>query len=119
MAEDYAEYSKHLCVRGYHIYQAAWTATLGESLTCIREPQNSHDRYAVAVQKNGQTIGHLPRKVSRVCSIFLKRGGMIKCVVSGRRRYSGDLPQGRMEIPCLVIFKATPVLLEKLKKLIK
>ena len=39
------------CVRGYHVYQAIWTAGIGEELLCEREPTNAVDRYAVAVVK--------------------------------------------------------------------
>ena len=42
--------------------------------------------------KNGTVIGHLPQKVSRVCSLFLRKGGTIDCVVTGTRKYSADLP---------------------------
>ena len=58
-------------------------------------------RYAVAVKTDGPVIGHLPRKVSRVCSLFLRRGGHIHCTVTGRK---SDLPQGGLEIPCLLLF---------------
>ncbi len=50
------------CIRGYHIYQTIWQAALGETFDCIRETQNSKDRYAVSVIKDGQVIGHLPKK---------------------------------------------------------
>jgi len=73
-------------------------------LICQRETTNSSDRYAVAVVKSGQVIGHLPRKVSRACSIFIRRGDSMTCVVTGGRRYSSDLPQGGLEIPCKVKF---------------
>ena len=46
-----AEYVK-LCVSGYHIYQDIWEAAVGKTLVCLREPWNSHDRYAVAVEMN-------------------------------------------------------------------
>ena len=36
-------------------------------------------------------FGHLPRKMSKVCSLFLRRGGSIRCKVTGSRRYSSDL----------------------------
>ena len=36
-------------------------------------PENASDRYAVAVKREGTIIGHLSRKVSRVCSLFLRR----------------------------------------------
>ena len=77
------------CVRGYHVYQDVWDAAIGEILTCEREPSNSQDRYAVAVKKEGSSIvGHLPKNVSRVCSLFLRRGGTIECTITGTRRYS-------------------------------
>ena len=47
-------------------------AVVGESLVCERDPENASDRYAVAVKNEGTIIGHLPRKVSRVCSLFLR-----------------------------------------------
>ena len=83
---------------------------------CEREPRNSTDRYAVAVKKDGTIIGHLPRKISRVCSLFL---GVIRCTVSGTRRYSMDLPQGGLKTPCVVKFEANAKELHKLKLLIK
>ena len=75
-------YERVLCIRGYHVYQAIWTAAIGEVLPCVRELTNTEDRYAVAVQRNGITVGHLPKKVSRICSLFL-RGGYIQLVVTG------------------------------------
>ena len=84
------------CIRGYHVNKDIWSAVLGEHLVCEREISNQHDMYAVAVKlpANRKTIGHLPRKISRVCSLFIRRGGSISCIVTGRRQYSSDLPQG-------------------------
>lgn len=107
------------CVRGYHVYQAIWTAVVGEELVCEREPTNSLDRYAVAVLKNEIIIGHLPRKTSKVCSLFLRRGGTVSCTVTGMRRYSSDLPQGGLEIPCHLLFKSKPKEMAKLKRCLK
>ncbi len=44
-------------------------------------------------------------EVSKICSIFLRRGGLIKCKVTGSRQYSADLAQGGMEIPCILMFE--------------
>ena len=101
------------------MYKEIWEAAAGEVLMCEREPHNALDRYAVAVKKTGTIIGHLPRKLSRVCSLFLRRGGTIECTVTGGRRYSVDLPQGGLEVPCSLLFKATPKEVQKLKKLWK
>ena len=62
------------CFRGYHVYKTVWAAMVGEALVCEREPKNSSDRYTVAVKNEGTIIEHSPRKLSRVCSLFLRRG---------------------------------------------
>ena len=41
-----AEFRKKLCMCGYHAYNI-WEAAVGEMLVCVREPRNTHDRYAV------------------------------------------------------------------------
>ena len=62
------------CIRGYQVYKKVWAATVGEALVCEREPKNPSDRYAVVVKNEGTIIEHLPRKLSHVCSLFLRRG---------------------------------------------
>ena len=82
------EFRVQSCVRGYHVYEECWAAFLGEELTCQREIGNVVDRYAVAVKKDtGETVGHVPKKISRICSSFLQHGGLITAVVTGHRRY--------------------------------
>ena len=50
-----------------------WEAAFGETVVCVLVPGNFHDRNAIAIEKDGRIIaGHLPRKVSRVHSLFLK-----------------------------------------------
>ena len=88
---------------------------IGETLSCTREPDNANDRYAVAVLKDGMIIGHLPRMISKVCSLFLRRGRSITCSVTGRKRYSTD---PTLEIPCLLLFKAGVKEIGKLNKLL-
>ena len=52
-------------------------------MECVREPHNVQDRYAAAVKKTGIIIGHLPWRLSRVYSLFLRRGDTISCTVTG------------------------------------
>ena len=87
-----------MCIRGFHVYKNVWDAVIGEELQCEREGQNTNDRYAVAVKRNNVIVGQLPRKFSRLCALFLKRGGLLSCTVTGSRRYSADLQQGGLEI---------------------
>ena len=107
------------CVRGYHVYKDIWAAAVGELLTCSREPTNANDSYAVAVIKDGTTIGHIPWRICKVCSVFLRMGGLISCKVTGLKRFSHDLPQGGLEIPCTYLFSAKQDEIAKLKKWLK
>ena len=75
------------CMRGYHVYNDRWAATVGELLTCSREPTNASVRYAVGVIKEGTTIGHLPRKIFKACSVFLTSDGVISYKMTGSRRF--------------------------------
>ncbi|XP_064388500.1 uncharacterized protein LOC135336575 [Halichondria panicea] len=106
-------------IRGYHVYQAVWHPHIGEELCCATEHANVRDRYAVAVRKSSLTIGHIPRKISTLCSLFLQRGGTITCQVTSLRRYSSDLVQGGLEIPCVLKFEGDIKLVNKVIKLAK
>lgn len=110
------------CVRGYHVYQEVWTPVIGEELVCRREMGNVQDRYAVGIYEqnlNGPEtlVGHLPRKISLLCSLFLRHGGTITCQISNGRRHSSDLPQGGLEVPCQLIFRGEESNLKKIKRL--
>ena len=96
-----------------HAHKDIWDAAIGEVLACERESHNVEDCYAVVVKKIEGIIEHLPQNLSRVCSLFIRRGG-IECTITRARRYSGGL-----EIPCLLLFKASPKEVKKLKKLWK
>ena len=68
---------RECCVRGYYVYVHIWEAGVGEVLDCRHEPENANDRYAMAVVKSDTIVGHLPRKGSRILSLFARRGGVI------------------------------------------
>ena len=104
------EFSAAFCIRGYHIYNwAQWTAEIGSILTS--EPEKSpgalvEHRYAIAIISNNQTVGHVPKFLSKLTFFFLKHGGTLTVKVMGERRYSFDLAQGGMEIPAEFIYKS-------------
>ena len=77
------------CMLGYHVYKDRWAAAIGELLTCSREPTNTSVRYTVTMMKEGMTIGHLPWKIFKVCSIVLRSDGVISCKVTGSRCFFG------------------------------
>ena len=47
------EFEQPCCIQGYHVYQKIWTAVVGEELVCEKEPDNSHNHYAVAIACDG------------------------------------------------------------------
>ena len=48
-------------VRGFHVYQDIWTPIIGKvHLAYRRETTN---RYAIAVHKTEEVVGHVPRKI--------------------------------------------------------
>ena len=104
------EFSVACCIRGYHIYNwAQWTAEVGTILTSKpgkRPGALVEDRYAIAIISNNQTVGHVPKFLSKLTFFFLKHGGTLKVKVTGERRYSFDLAQGGMEIPAEFIYKS-------------
>lgn len=101
------EFTVNGMIRGYHVYQDVWEANVGEILPYTREVGNRRDPHAIAVKKDSIIVGHLPRKISCICSIFIQRGGEIHCTVTDSRRYSRDLMQGGMEIPNIQNCKQT------------
>ena len=96
-------------IRSYHEYKLIWNnPVVGEDLLCEREVGNPHDTHAVAVKKvidgNLTVVGHIPQRLSSICSIFLRRSGTINCTVDGSCQYSSDIPQGGLEIPSVLTF---------------
>ena len=101
-------------IRGYHEYTRIWESPSStDNLFCQREIGNPHDTLAVAVKRNVAgddgtmtTVGHIPRKLSAICSIFIRCGGTINCVVNSTRHYSANLQQGGLEITRVLNFMA-------------
>ena len=63
-------------VRGYHMYKDIWTTIYGEDLQCTREVGNVQDLYAIGIVKERTgTVGHLPKKISTSCNLFIRNGG--------------------------------------------
>jgi len=51
----------------------------------------------VAVMDSTNVVGHVPRKISQICFIFLLHSRSITCRVT---QYSQDLEQGGLDVPC-------------------
>jgi len=109
-------FSVKAMVYGYHM----GCCCDGKILPCTREVGNPHDPSSVAVNRGTVVVGHVPRMLSTVCSIFICREGTISCRVNGSWRYSSDLPQGGLEVPCILTFSTPDACVsEKTKKLVE
>ena len=95
MESEVDSFTVESVIRGYHVYEEVWSSVIGEVLVCRRDTRNRHDPFAVATCKGTTVVGHVPRRISAICYVFLgKPGASITCTVAGSRRYSRDLPQG-------------------------
>ena len=73
-------------VQGYHVYGDSWTPNVGDLLYCEQESGNLNDVYAVAIKNGVSVIGHVPRKLSAACSLFLHLGGTMNCEITDNYR---------------------------------
>ena len=76
-------------------------------LKCEHVIGNSHDTYIALkrlINGNNVVVEQVPRKVSPICSIFVRRGGTIQGTVNGSRQNSAELPQGGMVILRILTF---------------
>ena len=56
------KFTLNSAVRGYHVYEVVWKATIGEKLQADQELGNEVNKFAVKVVKNNEIVGHLPRE---------------------------------------------------------
>ena len=95
------------------------TSHIGAVLISEREPDNREDPFPVATKTSDTIVGHVPRTVSCIFDTFLCHGGSIICTIIGNRRYSLDLPNGGVELPCIYAFTSEDkprCLLQKARK---
>ena len=51
-------------------------------------------------------VGYVPRTISTPCNLFIRKGCVITCIISGHRQYSLDLELGDLDVPCKLQFQA-------------
>ena len=105
-------------IRGHHIYKEVWEPMHGQILQCARERSYRFDPFAVSVVNSEEIVGHVPQKISAACALFLQHHESIRCKVTGDRRYSSDLPQGGLEVPCDLNFEGEKEYIQKIEKLL-
>ena len=94
----------------YKFLTEVWSPVLGENLTCLPEPENSHDKYVIKVLKNETVVGHVSREISRYCCYALNSGGKMKATVCGRRENKWG---NGLEVPYSYLLKGPDILFWK------
>ena len=89
------EFSAACCIRGYHIYNwTQWTPEIGSILTSELEKRPGalvEDKYAIAIISNNQTVGHVPKFLSKLTFFFLKHGATLTVKVTGEEIYQKEV----------------------------
>ena len=103
-------------ITGHRVYKHVRTPFHGEKFSCESQPDNFHDKYAVKVVKNKETVGHVPRAISPYITYILANCGKVTVEVIGSRQ---NRRGNRLEIPVLYKIKGPYVATEKGHLLIK
>ena len=71
------EFRIQCSIRGFHIYKwKRWNPEVGSILTTIPEIRPGalvEDRYAIAIQHDKETIGHVPKILSKYTFFFFEK----------------------------------------------
>ena len=87
------EYDQKTHIKGYHAYMTKWTPKNGEILKARPEPENEYDKYAVAVERCGDVVGHLSKgrsaRFAKTVSYFLRASNENCCrvEVTGKSKF--------------------------------
>ena len=65
-------------IRGHHVYKDTWMPYIEEKLMLDCEDTNQFNRCAVAVMKNREIMGHMPRTITKLSWFFLKKRDTIE-----------------------------------------
>ena len=108
-------YQTTIASRGWHYYgKNVWKSPkVGEVLSAEKEVSKealSHDPYSVAWKKKSKvklvpdTVGHLPREISRATWFFIGLGGKVIGKVFESKYRPSPIPKGGLEILLKVSF---------------
>ena len=102
-------------VRGYHYYRKYWSPKEHKILNCYHEPRNPLDFFTIKTCSQGsqQSVGHLPREISRLTIFILDRGADVEAKLTSNHYCSSPIIQGGLEILCKVSIKMPATMLHR------
>ena len=113
---DVTSFTTTSYIRGYHAYKEQWNPFTGEVLPLEREPENAEDRFAVAIKKNGDVVGHIPINLAPTIPAFLRRSSNRALAEVTGPKVNRGAGYG-LEVPCCYHFFGQAVYINKLKTL--
>ena len=104
-------------ITGYHVYKDQWLPEHGEMLTVENEPDNAYDGFSIAVKKDKNVVGHLPRDEKHILFLFLQEDITARCVatVTGNPVNLGD--KLGQKVPCRLRMSGRKEYVEVLKRI--
>ena len=118
MADRSPSFECHSFIRGHHVYCVSWTPVVGEELVLRRQPDNLYYQHAVAVIRDEEIVGHVPRErnMSSTIFYFLAYDGNVGfCRITGPRVNRG-IGLG-VEVPCVYLFYGGKKYIKKLAQI--
>ena len=115
--EDITSLEVQSYIRGYHTHQDIWDPRIREVLLLQREPNNPEDKFAVAIIRRGNIVGHLPFNLASVVSAFLRRDVNKGLVEVKDTKVNQGAGYG-LEIPC-TYFYGSKSFIDKLNQLVE
>ena len=102
------------------VYKTIWIPEIGEKLTTKPARKTERARSIRCRYDEGEvTVGHVPREISKLCCLFMKKGRRLTCTVTGpRRRSTIPVTEGGLEVQCSLSFEGPPELLKKFSKVV-
>ena len=116
------EYDLKTHIKGFHAYMTNWTPKNGEIFKAQPEPENEYDKYAMAVERCGDVVGHLSNgrsaRFAETVSYYLRAINENCCRVeaAGKRVNLGN-GEG-LQIPCILHFYGKAKSVRKLKDIL-
>ena len=110
-------------IRGYHAYKDCWEVEIGQVLTLQQEPTNPQDKNAIAIIKDSNVVGHMPKGLaSTKTGVGIIRHFLSKAERKGEVEVTGkSVNRGGgygMEVPCIYKFTGQAKYTELLEKLL-
>ena len=87
-------------ITGHYHYRYIWTPRIGEELIGKHEPNNSYDKFAIAILKDDTIVGHVPREISSQFAELLESEGMVNVKVKAN---PVKTKRNGIRVPCTYI----------------